>query len=195
MAVSNKWRHVYVDYTATSEQVENFRNDDLQVIATLCEKRIAEERITDASGTTHVLQTVKRPLRLANGAVHILGAAVDISERKLLEERLFQAQKMEAIGRLAGGIAHDFNNLLTAIKGYTSLLSLAAQGNRDGNRETLQIAGRIEKTAQNAAQLTQKLLGFARKGKHQNIPIDVHAAIEESIAILAHTLEKIFRCI
>ncbi len=83
----------------------------------------------------------------------------DITHELELEQRYLQAQKMEAVGRLAGGIAHDFNNLLTAITGYTELLlddaSLGGPGNADLNE--------IAKAAGRAAALTNQLLAFSRK--------------------------------
>lgn len=83
----------------------------------------------------------------------------DISQRKQLEQQLLQAQKMEAIGKLAGGVAHDFNNLLTAIMGYSDLMLVKMKSDspfRDGVHE-------IKKAAQRAAALTQQLLAFSRK--------------------------------
>lgn len=91
--------------------------------------------------------------------VGIQGIARDISERKLLEEQLRQAQKMEAIGRLAGAVAHDFNNLLTAILGYSQLL-LRRLGSGEAMRKELV---EIEKAGQRAAALTNQLLTFSRK--------------------------------
>jgi two-component system cell cycle sensor histidine kinase/response regulator CckA len=100
------------------------------------------------------------PLRGGEGEV--LGAicmALDITDRKELEERFRQAQKMEAVGRLAGGIAHDFNNLLMVIQGYADLLTerLAPDDPLRRNAEQIQMA------SQRATGLTQQLLAFSRK--------------------------------
>lgn len=83
----------------------------------------------------------------------------EIIERKELEEQLLQAQKMEALGRLAGGIAHDFNNILTAIIGYSDLLLRKFQ---EGD-STYQALQEIEKSGRRAAALTSQLLAFSRK--------------------------------
>ena len=83
----------------------------------------------------------------------------DITKRKMLEEQLWQSQKMEAVGRLAGGIAHDFNNLLTAILGYSELL-LAATSRSD---QTYGMATEIRLASERAAALTRQLLAFSRK--------------------------------
>jgi two-component system cell cycle sensor histidine kinase/response regulator CckA len=80
--------------------------------------------------------------------------AHDVSERKRLERRLADAEKMEAIGRLAGGVAHDFNNLLTVIAGYAEILQA-----RDGGEE----AAEISRAAAQAAALTHQLLAFSRR--------------------------------
>ena len=85
--------------------------------------------------------------------------ARDITDRRLLEERLVQSEKIESVGRLAGGIAHDFNNLLTAILGYTELL-LGQKDTDDPDRPDLE---EIQKAGQRAASLTQQLLAYSRK--------------------------------
>jgi two-component system, cell cycle sensor histidine kinase and response regulator CckA len=89
----------------------------------------------------------------------VLFVARDVTERHTLELDLQQAQKMDALGRLAGGIAHDFNNLLTAIMGYASLLtrSLGREGGPAADAEE------ILKASQRAALLTQQLLAFSRR--------------------------------
>lgn len=83
----------------------------------------------------------------------------DIEERKRLEDQLRQAQKMEAVGRLAGGIAHDFNNLLTVILGYGGAL----ESKLSPNDPLIKNVVEIRKAGERAAALTQKLLAFSRK--------------------------------
>ncbi|HKI91570.1 MAG TPA: ATP-binding protein [Gaiellaceae bacterium] len=90
----------------------------------------------------------------------VLSMIQDITSQKRLEEELAQAQKMEAIGRLAGGVAHDFNNLLTAISGYAEF---AQQRLRKGDDEIRGDLAEIVKAADRAHQLTRQLLAFGRK--------------------------------
>jgi PAS domain S-box-containing protein len=100
------------------------------------------------------------PLRAEDGRVQgAICMALDITDRKHLEAQLRQAQKMEAVGRLAGGIAHDFNNLLMVIQGYTELL-LERLGVNDPLRRN---ADQIREASERAASLTRQLLAFSRK--------------------------------
>jgi len=110
----------------------------------------------------------------------------DISERKLLEERFIQAQKMESIGLLAGGIAHDFNNILGGILGYASWLKTNIQSDHPFFRPV----DTIEKSANRAAELTAQLLAFARGGKYDIRPSNLNSVINESLKLLAGTLDK-----
>jgi len=108
-------------------------------------------------------------------------------ERKTLEEQLKQSQKLEAIGTLAGGIAHDFNNLLMGIQGNASLMLYALEGDHP-HREKLE---NIEKYVHNGAALTKQLLGFARSGQYELVPVDLNQLIENSSTMFARTKKEI----
>jgi len=108
------------------------------------------------------------------------------AQRDQLEEQLRQAQKMEAVGQLAGGIAHDFNNILAAIMGNAELLKMDPPS--DGQQT--QFADEIIKGAARAADLTRQLLAFARKGKWRVVPADVHEIVDQTVAILSHSIDR-----
>ena len=121
------------------------------------------------------------PLAGADGRVTgAMGIIADITQRKRLEELLRQAQKMEALGRLAGGIAHDFNNLLTVIIGRSEL-ALSHLPTGDPRRHDL---GLIQTTAHRAAALTGQLLAFSRRQVLQPIVIDLHVVIGNVVPML-----------
>ncbi|HSM89112.1 MAG TPA: ATP-binding protein, partial [Desulfobacterales bacterium] len=97
-------------------------------------------------------------------------------ERRKLTIQLQQAQKMEAIGTLAGGIAHDFNNLLMAIQGNVSLMLFDTEPSHPHHRSL----ANIEKLIRSGADLTSKLLGYARKGKYESRPILLNDLLRET---------------
>jgi two-component system cell cycle sensor histidine kinase/response regulator CckA len=107
-----------------------------------------------------------KPLRL-------LGIAMDIDERKSLEDQLRQSQKLEAIGQLAGGVAHDFNNVLTVILGFSELLMERLCPDDPGCADLLE----IKKAGARATGLTRQLLAFSRKQILQPKVLDVNALI------------------
>lgn len=102
------------------------------------------------------------------------------------EEELLQARKMEAIGTLAGGIAHDFNNMLQGIIGYTSLIKMKLEEN-DPLYRPIEV---IEHSANNAAELTKRLLGFARGGKYITKSVDLNAAVANVVQIFSRTIDR-----
>lgn len=108
----------------------------------------------------------------------------DITEEKLLQVKMNQSQKMEAVGQLAGGIAHDFNNMLGGIIGSVEVLEDTIS---DEQKEMFDI---IMTASQSAAELTRKLLNFARKGKVESTPVDVHKSISEAIMLLSRSIDK-----
>ncbi len=104
----------------------------------------------------------------------------DITERKLLEEKIRQAAKMEAIGRMAGGLAHDFNNILTAVIGYANLLANELP-DRDSALEKLSY---ITNAAEKAAELTRQLLAFSRRQVLEVTPLQLNDIISDVEGLL-----------
>ena len=119
------------------------------------------------------------------GRPAVLSMIQDVTERVRLEDELREAQKMEAVGQLAGGIAHDFNNLLTGVLCNAQLLKSAPGAAKD----VYETADVIEKAARRAAELTAQLLGFARRGKRQDVPVDLGSTIRTVVRLMSGTLD------
>jgi PAS domain S-box-containing protein len=110
--------------------------------------------------------------------------AEDVTERRALEQQLRQAQKMEAVGRLAGGIAHDFNNLLMVISGYSEFLL-----DRLGPDPTLRgPAQEIANAAERATSLTRQLLAFSRKQMLAPKVVDLNSVVTENLKMLTRLI-------
>lgn len=132
------------------------------------------------------------PLADAGGRIlHFVAVQREITERKLAEVHLLEteskvahAQRLEAIGQLTGGIAHDFNNLLTVILGSSEMLTEATQGQEDLQR----LSGMIQTAGKRGAELTTKLLAFARRQALQPVTVHVGEVLESMTPILRRTL-------
>ena len=135
-----------------------------------------EVEVLRADGSAMMVQVTNAPfINAAGELLGIIGVSTDVTDRRLLEEQLRQAQKMEAIGRLAGGVAHDFNNILTAIKGHTGMLLEELPPDAPGRPDALE----IQRAAERAASLTRQLLAFSRKQVLEMRLIDLAAAVRE----------------
>jgi two-component system cell cycle sensor histidine kinase/response regulator CckA len=110
----------------------------------------------------------------------------DIEERKKLEERLLQAQKMESIGVLAGGIAHDFNNILNIIQAYAFLL----RADRAQDKQMEESVTVINETVQRGSALVQQLLTLARKSTTKVESVNVNGLVKGLIALMTQTFSK-----
>jgi signal transduction histidine kinase/ActR/RegA family two-component response regulator len=110
----------------------------------------------------------------------------DETQKGQLQEQLRQAQKMEAVGRLAGGVAHDFNNLLTIIKGHGDLMLEKLQDSDPLQRN----ANQIEKAANRAASLTRQLLAFSRMQVLEPKVLDLNALVAEMCSLLKRLVRE-----
>ena len=128
------------------------------------------------NGDVFVAEKTVTPLRDSEGRItHFISNDRDITDRRRLENQLQQAQKMDAIGRLAGGVAHDFNNLLMVISSYAELMldSLAPHHPLRRNVDE------IQKASRRAADLTRQLLAFGRKQMQSLQLLDLNLIIED----------------
>ena len=145
---------------------EALRKNDRMVLERGKVLEVVEELSYPDQGLS-ISNSIKFPLKDENGHIYALcGISTDIThrleaqrEKRILESRLSQAQKMEAIGTLAGGIAHDFNNLLTAIMGYSELAHHKIQC----DEKCLTELDQVMKTTERARDLVRQILTFSRK--------------------------------
>lgn len=137
------------------------------------------ENITTADGKTWEIRAI--PV-IENGCItSLIEVSRDITERRLLEEKLRQAQKMDAVGRLAGGVAHDFNNMLNAILGYSEL-ALQRCGN---DEKAASYLNEVIKAGIRSADLTRQLLAFSRKQVVEPRIVDINRHISDQLNFFA----------
>jgi signal transduction histidine kinase/BarA-like signal transduction histidine kinase len=141
---------------------------------------------TRKDGSRFVVEMRAVPI-LYRGKPHALGMARDVTQRKALESRLRQAQRMEALGHLTGGVAHDFNNLLAAIMGYIVLASERESAGRDPK-----LADYLDKglaSSRQARDLIQQMLTFSRGQRGSPRPLALAEATAESLKLLRSSLQ------
>ncbi|MFW8600166.1 response regulator [Desulfobacterota bacterium M19] len=115
---------------------------------------------------------------------YLVYVVTDVTERKCLEEELFQAHKMEAMGTLAGGIAHDFNNILTAVLGYSEL----AKDEARARGLTTSYLGEVIKATLRARDMVEQILSFSHKKIGRLQPIAPHLIVEEALKLLRNSM-------
>jgi len=171
------------------ERAAMIEEAERRAIAARQPAEIIEER-TSANGTTQWFLVNHIPILDESGAVTNLATIErDITERKLMEMRLRQADKMQALGTLAGGVAHDFNNLLMAVLGS---LDLASRRAPDDPRLT-RLLQNATYAAERGASLTQRLLSFSRQRDLRLQAVDVNEVILGMSDLLTRTLGGVIR--
>jgi len=135
-------------------------------------------------GTLDVLLSATAEMDEAGNMVRSLAVLTNITEQRKTEAQLRQAQKLEALGNLTGGVAHDFNNLLAIILGNIELLNSSALENREA-RELLEA---VNRAAQRGAQLTERLLAFARRQTLSPEILDLNQLVSGMVPMLQRLL-------
>lgn len=137
------------------------------------------------SGQRVWIQWTNRVVESPDGEKEVFSVGTDITAKKKLEDRLRQAEKMEAVGQLAGGIAHDFNNHLVSIMGFSEILEEECT-----DPELRALAARISRSSRSAADLTSKLLAFGLRGACVLTALDVHRILRDVIELLSRSIGK-----
>jgi PAS domain S-box-containing protein len=169
--------------------------DDLVICNRIIQKHLqgeldqyeAEVRLKHKNGHWIWILTSGRLIRRTEEGqpLMMMGTHLDISDQHQMQERLRQTEKMDAIGQLAGGVAHDFNNQLTGILGYADMLA-----SQLSDPTLIRYAENIIKASEHSAELTSQLLAFGRKGKHLNVPVELHHAIGDVVSMLERSIDK-----
>jgi PAS domain S-box-containing protein len=170
------------------EYADRYFISDKQVLQTGEALINFEEQSITASGEIGWMLSTKVPLRDTQGnIIGLVGNGRDITERKKLQQELFQSQKLQSVGVLAGGIAHDFNNILGIILGYTSLIE---KDKLHAQKQSENIAA-INQAVQRGAALVRQILTFARKTDVLFEPMSLANLFQEIFSMLEQTFPKI----
>jgi len=182
------------DYLATTPFADLIGPEDRDMVVERHKKRLNGEDVPNTY-SFRIINRAGEQLWVEVNAVLITWEAKpavlcflrDMTRQKKLEAQLQYSRKIEAVGTLAGGVAHDFNNLLMGIQGNVSLMQMGTdQAHPDYER-----LKNIEKQIQSGARLTSHLLGYARKGKYEVIPLDLNRLVEDTSDTFGRTKKQI----
>ncbi len=168
------------------EDIEKFRTN-FQNLLQYSLMHIKEYALLKNDGMHFEAEIHASVIRDASGNINgVIGVIHDITKRREMEEKIRQAEKMEAIGQLAGGIAHDFNNELSIIQGNTELLRYEV----GSDPEQLSFVDNILKGIKRSSDLVARMLAFSRRGKFLLAPVNINDIILEIINMLQHSIDK-----
>ncbi|HEV7263331.1 MAG TPA: response regulator [Falsiroseomonas sp.] len=171
------------EFLPPPDAVAALANIESEVMSAGVPSGTTEER-TAEDGSTRWFEVNRIPIHGRCGTGYLVTMEREVTDARLLEARLRQADKMQALGSLAGGVAHDFNNLLTAILGG---LRMAARRDMEEDRRARLLANALA-AAERGAGLTQRLLSFARRQPLAAKPTDANRVIEEMEELFARSL-------
>jgi PAS domain S-box-containing protein len=177
------------DFSPNAEEVEFFRRTDLEVMDTLQERFINEEHITDASGKTRWLQTVKRPIVDDSGlANHVLGSATDITDRKEAEleaarqrAELAHIARVSTMGELAASLAHELNQPLTAILSNAQAAQRFLNADTTDLKEVGEILEDIVQDNGRASEVIHKLRALVKKEDSEFSTLDLAGVLSDVV--------------
>lgn len=182
------------DFNPNAEEVEFFHRMDLEVLDTLQERFIPEERITDAQGKVRWLQTVKRPIVGGGGSANqVLGASSDITQRKEAEaeiqrnrQELAHVARISTMGELATSLAHELNQPLTAILSNAQAAQRFLAANPANVDEMGEILKDIVKDDRRAGEIIRRMRTLVKKEEIEFAPLDLGNVIGD-VVLLAHS--------
>ena len=171
LMVNHKDGHIFPIWLSAS-LVKDHKGNPMAMVGIIRDiterKQVEEELKRHRENLEDLVEERTTELKMANEQLQM-----EMTERKKLEEQLYHAQKIEAVGQLAGGIAHDFNNILTAIIGNANILQMKIDAESPLNK----YMNRIVSSAERASNLTKSLLTFSRKREITPMPVKVNSML------------------
>ena len=183
------------------EQVLGRTDDELLPAAQAADISARDRQVMESGQTVTGEETVGDRVFLSTKAAYkdpggtllgLIGIAHDVTERRRLEAELQQAQKLEAVGRLAGGVAHDFNNILSVIRGFSDLARAQLEGSNASVDEWL---GHVSRATEQGSSLTRQLLAFSRRQPLDTERIAVNGVVADMDALLRRVLGEDLRLV
>ena len=169
---------------------QDAREEAMQVATTVLggapATRSVHQNLTRSGGRITCRWITATRTDAAGNVIGALSLATDISREREMEERARRSEKLEAIGQLAGGVAHDFNNQLVGVMGHAGLLLEIPDMPAVARDSAAAILG----AAHRASDLVANLLAFARRRPFAAVVVDIHAVIDEVVALLEHSIDK-----
>ncbi len=160
----------------------NLENTERRVLSG---ETVEEDVVSAHSDDEHSYHIRRCPLRDTGQRIRgVLTVIRDTTEKRMLEKKLIQAQKMEAMGVLSGGIAHDFNNILGAIVGHVDLALLGEKWGRPSHSHLLE----IQKATRRASNLVKQILAFTRQDNQDIGPVKIAPILQECIQLIRAAL-------